>query len=373
MRRPTLVRVSWPGGRTAAAAGRLPAASVRAAPSRSARAASPDRARGALPRAAPPPAQRTTRAVGIASLEVPGLAPGRRAHRGPLRAGCGSVTRRARAGARSPLRPRGSVADLDAGRPLRARACDGPVRMGEDVQRVRTLPGVFSVDLLRLSSPAPAPRPRGHRGRRRWSTQAGSATARSTASRVALDGPAWLVLGQSYSKGWRATCDGRSLGASAADQRLRQRVARAGRLPRAWPSPSRRRKRRRLGYVISAVVCLLLAVFLVAGGLREPRGREPRDAPPPPPASAGRAPGMPLPRAAAHRPGRDGPARAAVRAAHLGGHLPRADPRPLARCGRARARSPIAVVAARRGRAPALRDRLAARTAGATTSSTASS
>ena len=31
--------------------------------------------------------------------------------------------------------------------------------------------------------------------------------------RVALDGPSWLVLGQSYNRGWEATCDGRSLGA----------------------------------------------------------------------------------------------------------------------------------------------------------------
>ena len=30
--------------------------------------------------------------------------------------------------------------------------------------------------------------------------------------RVALDGPSWLVLGQSFSKGWEASCDGRSLG-----------------------------------------------------------------------------------------------------------------------------------------------------------------
>ena len=28
-----------------------------------------------------------------------------------------------------------------------------------------------------------------------------------------LHGPAWLVLGEGYNKGWRATCDGRDLGA----------------------------------------------------------------------------------------------------------------------------------------------------------------
>jgi arabinofuranan 3-O-arabinosyltransferase len=30
--------------------------------------------------------------------------------------------------------------------------------------------------------------------------------------RVALDGPAWLVLGEAYNRGWRAWCDDRSLG-----------------------------------------------------------------------------------------------------------------------------------------------------------------
>ena len=34
-----------------------------------------------------------------------------------------------------------------------------------------------------------------------------------TGVRVALNGPSWLVLGESFDSGWRATCDGRSLGA----------------------------------------------------------------------------------------------------------------------------------------------------------------
>jgi hypothetical protein len=36
--------------------------------------------------------------------------------------------------------------------------------------------------------------------------------------RVAVDGPSWLVLGESYDRGWRATCDGRSLGEPVALQ-----------------------------------------------------------------------------------------------------------------------------------------------------------
>jgi hypothetical protein len=33
-----------------------------------------------------------------------------------------------------------------------------------------------------------------------------------TGARVTADGPSWLVLGQSYDRGWTARCDGRSLG-----------------------------------------------------------------------------------------------------------------------------------------------------------------
>ena len=106
----------------------------------------------------------------------------------------------------------GTVEQLDAGRPLRARGCDGAAPMGEGIQYVRSLPATFSVDLLRLRSPAPesAPAPAGG-GR---VVDPGKITAaRSTERRVALTAPSWLVLGQSFSEGWRAKCDGRDLGA----------------------------------------------------------------------------------------------------------------------------------------------------------------
>ena len=238
--------------------------------------------------------QRTTRAIGIGSLEVPGVDPVEVPTEGLLRAGCGSV-RVSAGGTEVALRPRGTVADLDDGRPLRATACDGAVRMGDDVQRIRTLPGVFSVDLLRLSSAAPAPQPRPAGGGEVVdSGRLGNSSLDGVT--VDLDGPAWLTLGQSYSKGWRATCDGRSLGASRPMNGYAN----------GWLAPADCRRvafafapqeTARLGYVISAVVCLLLAVFLVAGGLAS-RARE-RDTAAPPPVSAGRATGMPLPRAAA--------------------------------------------------------------------------
>ena len=40
-----------------------------------------------------------------------------------------------------------------------------------------------------------------------------TSAARHDGVRVALTAPAWLVLGESYNRGWRAACDGRDLGA----------------------------------------------------------------------------------------------------------------------------------------------------------------
>jgi hypothetical protein len=70
------------------------------------------------------------------------------------------------------------------------------------------------VDLLRLRSPAPAGAPARVGGGRVVSAgRAGHGLHDGV--RVALDGPAWLVLGEGFSDGWRAYCDGRSLGRPA--------------------------------------------------------------------------------------------------------------------------------------------------------------
>src|SRR5439155_1252499 len=72
--------------------------------------------------------------------------------------------------------------------------------------------GVVRVDQLRLRSPAPQPAPS--------PSTAGSVLAPGHPGDGERDGvrldvrrPGWLVDGESYNRGWRATCDGRSLGA----------------------------------------------------------------------------------------------------------------------------------------------------------------
>ena len=238
--------------------------------------------------------QRTARAVGIASLEVPGLAVVRPPRTGPLASACGDAALDV-AGRRVPLAVRGTVQDLLAGRPLRARGCGGAVRMGDGVQRLRSLPATFAIDLLRLRSAAPAPVAAATGGGRVVDPGRLEATEVKDA-RVALDGPSWLVLGQSFSKGWEASCDGRSLG----EPRPVDGYANGWRAPAGCQDVSfafAPQSAVRAGRLASAVACLLMLVFLVAAPLRW--GRRPAPVREPGTAARERPGGMALPRAAA--------------------------------------------------------------------------
>ena len=286
VRRPTRVRLSWRGGST-------PALSV--APDGGVVLPRPARARAfrltilaaRFPRDTAP-RERANRGVGIASLAVSGLPAARVPRAGALRSSCGSVAIQV-GQKQAPLRVDGTIETLDAGRPLRARSCRGEVSMGESLQRIRSLPGSFSVDLLRMRSPAPRPAPSSGGGK---VVDPGRLERSSVDGvRVALDGPSWLVLGQSYNRGWEATCDGRSLGAP----RVIEGYA------NGWPAPASCREVSfafapqagvRTSYLISGVVCVLLVLFLVLGRLLfgGERPREPSRAPLPDPAPRG----MPL-------------------------------------------------------------------------------
>jgi hypothetical protein len=293
VRRPTSVRLSWPGGDSGplevAADGtvELP----RAARSRRFRLTVLD---SRLARR-PGERRRATRAVGIASLEVPGLRPVEVPRAGPVRAACGSLE--ARVGSELVrLRPRGTIADLDAGRPLRARACDGRARLAAGIRYVRSLPGTFSTDLLRLRSPAPVPLPPPVGGGEVVDPgRVGNSSVSDV--RVELDGPSWLILGQSFSKGWEATCDGRSLGEPQPMNGYAN----------GWPAPAdcsrvsfdfKPQRTALAAYVVSGVVAVLLVVLLLASGvLRRRRDPEATYAPDPLPPERTRP--MSLPRAAA--------------------------------------------------------------------------
>jgi len=272
-RRPTVVRLSWPGGATAPLRVATDGAVTLARPVRASRfrltildtAAAP----GATDR------ERSTRAVGIGSLEVPGLAPVSVPRTGALRTSCGAVRVQA-GGSTASLRPRGTVEGLDAGNPLPAHGCGADVLMGEGIQYVRSLGGPFSVDLLRLRSPAPDGQP-AEVGGGRVVDPGEIANSAVSDVRVALDGPSWLVLGQSYSVGWRAECDGRDLGEPSPIDGYAN----------GWRAPADCRAvtfsygpqgAARIGYGLSALVCAALLALLLLG--RRRRAPRPADAPP---------------------------------------------------------------------------------------------
>ncbi len=230
------------------------------------------------------PQERTRRAVGIGQLQVPGLAVARIPRTGPLATRCGDVAARLSPGGVAPMRVTGTVGALDAGAPLRARSCGPPVALPAARVRLSAPAGVFRVARLRLRSAAPAPLARAAALPGSVVDLGRTSPGRHDDVRVALREPALIVLGESFNRGWRAWCDGRSLGepevvdgyangwrapASCRDVRF----AFAPQRPVNW------------AYALSALACLLLLGFLVARrpGPETLRGAAPvtpSDAPP---------------------------------------------------------------------------------------------
>jgi hypothetical protein len=255
VRRPTMVRLSWPGGESRAIAVGAGGQVVLPAPVR---------ARAfrltVLATARPAGVSTAMRGVGIASVMVPGLAPVRVPRGGALRGRCGDV-RMDVSGRPVELRVSGAVAALDAGTPLRATGC-GSATMPAGIQGVDVRPGPLAVDLLALHSAAPAPLATVALG-------AGTITDPGRIGRYSVRGvhvslarPAWLVLGESFDSGWRASCDGRALGVPRViDGYANGWWAPAGCRSVAFEfSPQQGVNR---SYVVSALVCVLLALLLL--------------------------------------------------------------------------------------------------------------
>jgi hypothetical protein len=166
--------------------------------------------------------------------------------------------------------------------------------MGEGIQYIRSLPSDFSVDLLRLRSPAPVALPAVRGGGAVTDPgEIGNSSVKGV--KVSLRGPSWLVLGQGFSEGWQADCDGRDLG----KPRPIDGYGNGWRAPADCKDvaftygPQRAAK---VGYAISAGVCALLLAFLLLGLRRRP----PRPVAAPPLLPPLRAPRrLALPRAAA--------------------------------------------------------------------------
>lgn len=95
----------------------------------------------------------------------------------------------------------GTFKDLDTGSPLRVLGCGAKRTLGlkRGSNLVIAEPGpIFTLDSLLLKAAAPV------------SSVTGGEAAATLASNgsVKLNGRGWLVLGQSYSRGWKAWCSG---------------------------------------------------------------------------------------------------------------------------------------------------------------------
>jgi hypothetical protein len=156
--------------------------------------------------------ERQRRAVGIREITGAGVPIMSVRRGGRVRGTCGDLDGTL-GDARVRMRVDATVADLDAGRPLRFRSCGEPARAAAGAARFSLPAAIFAPYLVRLRSPAPDPPAR-------TAAVPGRVLDTGTPKRDARTGvklevrePAWLVLGQSYSDAWRASCDGRDLGA----------------------------------------------------------------------------------------------------------------------------------------------------------------
>jgi hypothetical protein len=156
-----------------------------------------------------PEAGRLLAAVGIAEVRVPGLRPPHPLRSGGFRTTCGAMRALAGRGAAT-LSLTGRIQDLDAGRPLALRGCGRasalPLAAGSTLVDVPA-GSVFRADYLRFASGAPlaSAAPAGAQAGR-VTSQGTSGNGSHTGARLVVRRPGWLVLGESYSLGWRAYC-----------------------------------------------------------------------------------------------------------------------------------------------------------------------
>lgn len=211
----------------------------------------------------------TSTAVAIGELSGPGVPRVRVPRSGPMRARCGAMSASG-AGWRLRLRPAGDLRALDAGAPLRMASCGPPVALRAGGQDVHAAGAVFRPLLMRMQSAAPDPLVHAAVYTPRRVEAAGDMSrGHYSRVRVQVGGPSWLVLGESYSSGWRASCNGRDLGPPQVVDGFANGW-RVGPSCRDVAFDFGPQKLVTGGYVVGAIGCLALLVLLL---LRRPRRR----------------------------------------------------------------------------------------------------
>jgi arabinofuranan 3-O-arabinosyltransferase len=214
---------------------------------------------------------RSLDAVAIGEIRVAGLVPPHLAPGARFATRCGALQVHAR-GVIGTLRVVGTVAALDQGAPLRVLGCGrrDHLLLPAGTTRVTVPEGrVILADHLNFGAPAPVPLPTN------GSQPPGSVVSPGKPSedgsvthvQLRLSRPAWLVLGQSYSSGWRAWCrsgsgNERPLGPPALIDGFANgwRVRADCREVRFAFAPQRLAD---VGYGVSAAACLVMLAMVV--------------------------------------------------------------------------------------------------------------
>jgi hypothetical protein len=232
-------------------------------------------------------------AVAIGELRAPGLRPPAPRRAGAFATRCGDIGVRAVGAPTAPVAVSGSVRDLDDGEALSLRGCGSPLRLPEGATLIGSPAGeVMRADRLLLHSAARRPVAAAAAPAGRVESVAGEGPLGvPERARVEVDRPAWLVLGQSWSRGWRASCRdaaGREteLGEPLpVDGFANGWLVQPGCVEAEFSFPPQRLAV--AGYAVSGVAVVLLLVIAIGGWRRERSrvaGRSPQVAGVAPPA-----------------------------------------------------------------------------------------
>ena len=213
--------------------------------------------------------KRNLRAVSISEIRVRGVAAIGPRTAGRFSSRCGSITA-ASGDVKMDGLLSGSVRDLDEGRPLELSGCpaNASLAMNAGMNRLGIRgDGVTQPDEIALVSPAPRPLPVAPVGR---VSEAGTGDF-GHRSRIKLEvrRPGWLILGESYSRAWKAECrtsSGEKLNLGSPTPI--DGFANGWRVGTACTSASMAFGPQRLattGYVVSLAGCLVLLALLLLG------------------------------------------------------------------------------------------------------------
>ncbi|HEU4975927.1 MAG TPA: alpha-(1-_3)-arabinofuranosyltransferase family protein [Baekduia sp.] len=214
---------------------------------------------------------RQRRAVGIAEVRGAGVAPVAAPRGRTVALPCGAARLEVDGGRSVALRGSAPRAALDDGRPLHVRGCGAALALPARQVELRGSTAPLRLDGARLASPAPGPKPLALPAGGGRVLDAGSLEPGSRDGvRVSVRGPSWLVLGASYDRYWRASCDGHDLG----EPRPMQGYANAWPVDRGCHAVTFTYGLQRVadaGYLVSAVVCAALLALLAVGVVRRRR------------------------------------------------------------------------------------------------------